>query len=158
MGFIRHDLRRVVAAFSSAVALAGALVVSTPSTALADGNYCGHLVLGEIEARYLQMGGTGGKLGCPLTGELSNPDGVGKRTQFAGGTIYWSPRSGAWPVWGAIGDRWCDEGCEGSWIGYPTSYERTVGREVQQSFQCAVIHWEDQGGGASRTWLTNTCV
>ncbi|WP_328564526.1 hypothetical protein [Streptomyces coelicoflavus] len=139
--------------------LAGTLVASASSAAQADGDYCGHRVLGDIEKRYIAMGGPGGSLGCPLTEELVNPDGVGRRTQFENGTVYWSPRSGAWPVWGDIGDHWCGQGCEAGWMGYPTSYEYVVGSETRQNFQCAVVHWQALPGNATKTWNDgNTCV
>ncbi|MFG2111275.1 LGFP repeat-containing protein [Streptomyces sp. NPDC048718] len=138
--------------------LAGALVVSSSPAARADGDYCGFKVLGAIEKRYIEMGGPTGSLGCPLTGELTNPDGAGRRTQFKNGTIYWSPRSGAWPVWGEIGAYWCGQGCEAGWMRYPTSYEYTVGQETRQNFQCAVIHWQKTSGTTSKTWSDNTCV
>ncbi|MFJ6773270.1 LGFP repeat-containing protein [Kitasatospora sp. NPDC091257] len=132
--------------------------MSASTVARADGTYCGHEVLGEIENRYIAMGGSSGKLGCPRTGELTNPDGVGRRTQFENGTIYWSPRSGAWPVWGEIGEYWCADGCEAGSMGYPTSYERNVGSEIQQSFQCTVIHWQRASGSANKMWRDpNTC-
>lgn len=50
--------------------LAGTLVVSASPAAQADGDYCGHRVLGDIEKWYLAMGGPEGSLGCPLTEEL----------------------------------------------------------------------------------------
>ncbi|WP_443050883.1 hypothetical protein [Streptomyces sp. H27-D2] len=71
-------------------------------------------------------GRPGGALGCPLTDELVNPDGVGRRTRFEHGTIYWSARSGAWPVWGDIGNAWCSLGCEQGMARLPTSYECPV--------------------------------
>ncbi|MFF5158925.1 LGFP repeat-containing protein [Streptomyces sp. NPDC000348] len=138
---------------------ASALGVPAASSAPADGTYCGHRVLGEIERRYLEMGGPEGALGCPLTGELTNPDGFGRRTRFEHGTVYWSPRSGAWPVWGEIGAYWCDQGCEAGWAGYPTSYEHTVGGEIRQNFQCTVIHFQARPGGVTKTWSDgNTCA
>ncbi|MFD5464983.1 LGFP repeat-containing protein [Kitasatospora sp. NPDC127059] len=149
---------RIVAMLGLLALLASVLVVSAATPARADGFYCGHAVLGAIEQRYIQMGGSGGPLGCPLTDELVNPDGFGRRTQFEHGTIYWSPNTGAWPVWGAIGDWWCSQGCEAGWAGYPTSYEYTVGAEIRQNFHCAVVHFQDLGGGASRTWGDNICA
>ncbi|MEW2515837.1 hypothetical protein [Streptomyces sp. NPDC046870] len=150
---------RTTSTLSLLAVLASTLVVSAASSAQADGDYCGHSVLGAIEQRYLAMGGPGGPLGCPLTEELVNPDGIGRRTQFQNGTIYWSPRSGAWPVWGDIGTYWCDQGCEAGWIRYPTSYEYAVGSEIRQNFQCTVIHWQALSGGATKTWSDgDTCV
>jgi len=150
---------RIAAVLALLTLLASMLVVSAAAPARADGNYCGHMVLGDIEQRYVAMGGPGGPLGCPLTDELVNPDGFGRRTQFQNGTIYWSPRSGAWPVWGAIGGYWCNNGCEAGWIGYPTSYEYRIGAEIRQKYQCTVIHFQDLGGGSSKTWSDgNICV
>ncbi|WP_051812713.1 LGFP repeat-containing protein [Streptomyces sp. NRRL S-340] len=153
-------LRGRIAAVAGALALlANVLLVSTAAPAQATA-YCGtHQVVGDIEQRYLRMGGPGGALGCPLTDELVNPDGFGRRSQFEHGTVYWSARSGAWPVWGAIGDYWCGQGCEAGWTGYPTGYEYTVGNEIRQNFQCTVIHFQDLGGGTTKTWTDgNTCA
>ena len=150
---------RISAALSLLALLASTLIVSSASPAQADNGYCGHNVLGAIENRYIAMGGPGGALGCPRTDELVNPDKVGRRTQFEHGTIYWSPRSGAWPVWGEIGRYWCDDGCETGWRGYPTSYEYPVGKEIRQKFQCTVIHFQDLSGGTQKLWSDeNTCV
>ncbi|MGW1163359.1 LGFP repeat-containing protein [Streptomyces sp. NPDC002513] len=143
---------RIAAVFGLMGLLASVLIVSaaTPAQALP---YCGtHEVGGAIEQRYIKMGDSGGALGCPVTDELVNPDGFGRRQQFDHGTIYWSPRSDAWPVWGAIGEYWCNEGCEAGWAGYPTGYEYTVGNEIRQNFQCTVIHFQDLGGGTTKTW------
>lgn len=113
---------------------------------------------GDIERTYLQMGGPGGALGCPLTGELVNPDQHGRRQQFEHGTVYWSASSGAYPVWGAIGDYWCNTlACERGSAGYPTSFEYRVGGEIRQNFQCAVIHFQDLGGGTTKTWHRYIC-
>lgn len=138
--------------------LVSTLVVSAPSAAQANDDYCGFKVVGDIEKRYIAMDDPKGSLGCPLTQELVNPDGIGRRTQFKNGTIYWSPRSGAWPVWGAIGDYWCNHGCEAGWMGYPTSYEYTVGNETRQNFQCAVVHWQALSGNTAKTSSDNKCV
>lgn len=140
------------------VLTASVLIGPAASPAQADGTYCGQLVLGDIEKRYLAMGGPGGSLGCPVTGELVNPDGVGRRTQFEHGTIYWSPATGAWPVWGDIGEYWCWQGCEAGWMGYPTSYEYVVGDEIRQNFACALAHRRDHGGGTVELWAENICV
>ena len=79
-------------------------------------------------------------------------------TQLEKGTGYWSPRSGPWPVWGDIGDYWCNEGCEAGWMRYLTFYEHTVGNEPRQNFQCAVIHWQALSGNRTKTWHDNICV
>ncbi|MFD8201337.1 LGFP repeat-containing protein [Streptomyces sp. NPDC059701] len=151
---------RIVTVLGLLALLTSVLVVSAASPAQAT-PYCANRpeVGGAIEQRYINMGGPVGALGCPVTGELVNPDGFGRRQQFDHGTVYWSPRSGAWPVWGYIGDYWCMNGCERGFAGYPTSYEYRVGGEIRQNFQCTVIHFQDLGGGTTRTWSEeNICA
>ncbi|MER6851298.1 LGFP repeat-containing protein [Streptomyces flaveolus] len=110
-----------------------------------------------------------GKTGiCPGTARRSrNPPEGGPGIRPPGGNLrplgrrgcQWSPRSGAWPVWGYIGDYWCTNGCERGFAGYPTSYEYKVGAEIRQNFQCTVIHFQDLGGGTTRTWSEeNICA
>ena len=84
-----------------------------------------HPVWGEIGRKWGDLGWERGKLGMPLTDELTNPDGYGKRQQYQGGTIYWSSNSGAHPVWGAIGSLWARYGYERGMFGYPRTDERT---------------------------------
>lgn len=92
-----------------------ALAVQVPRAAADDHDavICGHQVLGAILAKYQEMGGENSPLGCPKTDELTTPNGVGRYNTFVGGSIYWSPDTGAHPVWGAIGDKW------GPWAGRP---------------------------------------
>jgi uncharacterized protein with LGFP repeats len=60
---------------------------------------------GPIAERHSILGGAGGVLGRALTGELPTPDGIGRHVQYERGLIYWTPTTGAWPVWGAIRSR-----------------------------------------------------
>ncbi|MFB7763538.1 DUF2599 domain-containing protein [Streptomyces xiamenensis] len=105
--------------------------------------FCGKEVGGDILVKYIEMGDTKSPLGCPVTGELPNPDGAGQRQQFEGGTIYWSPATKAHPVWGVIGDKWADSGWEGGALGYPLSDELTNPDNVgkRQQFQGGTIYW-----------------
>ncbi|WP_158171171.1 LGFP repeat-containing protein [Rhodococcus sp. JT-3] len=83
------------------------------------------MVCGRILAKYIEFNRQFGKLGLPTSDELTNPDGVGKRTSFTNdASIYWSPASDAHQIGGAIGAKWCALGCEGT-LGYPTSDELT---------------------------------
>jgi uncharacterized protein with LGFP repeats len=83
-------------------------------------------VLGAIHATWGRMGWEGGRLGFPLTDETPTPDGVGRYNHFEGGSIYWTPRTGAHEVYGAILDRWRALGWERSYLGYPTRGEYPV--------------------------------
>lgn len=88
-------------------------------------------VHGAILAHYLRLGGPGGLLGYPTTDERATPDRIGRYNHFAGSggaSIYWTPRTGAWSVHGAIRSRWAFLGWERSRLGYPTTDEyATVG-------------------------------
>ncbi|MFF9510654.1 LGFP repeat-containing protein [Streptomyces sp. NPDC014724] len=83
-----------------------------------------HPVWGAIRDKWAALGWETGKLGYPTSGELTNPDGTGKRQTFQGGTVYWHPSYGAHPVWGKIGELWGQYGWEGGAFGYPTSDEQ----------------------------------
>ena len=86
----------------------------------------GGSVCGAIRNKYNQLGGPGGVLGYPTSGELTNPDGTGKRTTFQNsGSIYFSPPTGANQVQGAILAAWGQTGWERGRSGYPTSDELT---------------------------------
>ncbi|HTL34327.1 MAG TPA: C39 family peptidase [Kofleriaceae bacterium] len=99
--------------------------------------------LGEIDKRYQAFGGCSGFLGTALTDEMTTPDGVGKYNVFVGGSIYWSPSTGAFEVHGAIRDKWRDLGWEAGALGYPTSNETKTPDNVGRFsvFQRGSIYW-----------------
>jgi uncharacterized protein with LGFP repeats len=77
---------------------------------------------------------------------------------FQGGSIYWSPSTGARIVWGAIRDRWAALGWERSRLGYPTGEERCglVAGGCYQFFQFGSVYYSPATGahgvlGAIRT-------
>ncbi len=51
--------------------------------------------------RYNNLGGAAGPLGLPLTDETGTPDGIGRFNHFQGGSIYWTPATGAAMVRGS---------------------------------------------------------
>lgn len=55
-----------------------------------------HVVTGAILTRYLSLGGTGGRLGVPVTDVY--PVSVGKRCDFAHGSIIWTATTGTTSV------------------------------------------------------------
>ena len=119
---------------------AGATFWSTPTTGT-------HEVQGLILARYAQLGGPA-FLGYPVTDETPGRDGVGRTSGFEGGTIAWSPATGAWEVHGAIGALWLSQCGEGGTLRYPTSSEQPhadgVGRT--QWFSGGQLYWSEAGG------------
>ncbi|MGW4849116.1 NucA/NucB deoxyribonuclease domain-containing protein [Nocardia brasiliensis] len=101
-------------------------------------------VCGAIRDKYNELGGPNSFLLFPTSNELSNPDGVGKRSTFQNGPIYWSPNGGAHPVVNHFFAAWQRNGWEGGVLGYPTSDEivnpDNVGR--RQYFQGGTIYWK----------------
>ncbi|WP_324644742.1 polysaccharide deacetylase family protein [Pseudarthrobacter sp. LT1] len=102
-----------------------------------------HEVHGSIRGHYLELGGPAGFLGFPLTDETGTPDGVGRFNHFAGGSIYWSPATGAHEVHGAIRAQWAALGWEHSRLGYPTSDEYGITGGRRSDFQHGSILWHE---------------
>jgi uncharacterized protein with LGFP repeats len=108
-------------------------------------------VYGAIGEKWAQLGGEGSFLGLPLTDETATPDGVGRYNHFQGGSIYWTPQTGAHEVHGAIRDLWARTGWEGGRLRYPTSDERSSGGRGRYSqFQGGSIVWTPEDGADLR--------
>jgi len=105
-------------------------------------------VQGLIRDKWVQLGEYGGFLGFPTTDELIAPDGVGRFNHFQGGSIYWTPNTGAFEVHGPIRDKWAQLGWEKSILGYPIGDQATtpdgIGR--YHSFQGGSIYWTPNTG------------
>ena len=100
-------------------------------------------VHGSIRAKWAALGWERSPLGYPVTDETVTPDGVGRFNHFSnGGSIYWTPATGAWAVWGDIRTRWQSLGWETSYLGYPTSDEMDFAEGGRaNSFQNGGIYW-----------------
>ena len=100
-------------------------------------------VCGAIRDKYNALGGPNSFLLWPKTNELTNPDGIGRRTEFQNGPIYWSPQGGAHPVVNVFLAGWGDLGYENSYIGYPTTDEilNPDGLGRRQHFTGADMYW-----------------
>lgn len=107
-----------------------------------------HEVHGEIYRRWDQFGREGSLLRLPVTDELPTPDGVGRFNYFEGGSIYWSPETGAYEIHGAILDRWSQLGWETSVLGYPTTNELPTpdGTGRYNHFRGGSVYWSPQTG------------
>ncbi|MEX3959985.1 LGFP repeat-containing protein [Trinickia sp. EG282A] len=105
-------------------------------------------VHGLIRDKWASMGWERSFLGYPLTDESGTPDGVGRFNHFQGGSIYWTPATGAWEVHGAIRDKWASMGWERSFLGYPVSDEMATpdGRGRVSNFQRGSITWTADSG------------
>lgn len=109
-----------------------------------------HLVCGAILERFEQNGGPFSVMGFPLSGEILNPDGVGVRTEFMGGNIYWHPSTGAHFVAHAGMRIWERFGWESGVLGYPTSeaISTPVPTAFKQQFSDKDMYYTDIFGGA----------
>jgi uncharacterized protein with LGFP repeats len=106
-----------------------------------------HEVHGEIRNKWSALGYERSFLGYPVTDETPTPDGVGRFNHFQGGSIYWTPGTGAHEVHGAIRDKWASMGWERSFLGYPTSDEQDApGGGRVSHFERGSIGWTPAGG------------
>jgi len=111
-----------------------------------------YAVWGAIAAKYWELGRT--EYGYPITDESVTPDGRGRYNHFRAmhlpdrpeSSIYWTPETGAHPVYGGIRDAWARAGWERSEIGYPTSGEFPENGGVRQNFERGYILWMPQSG------------
>jgi hypothetical protein len=129
-----HELRtpRKPGAFNH---FQGGSVYWSPSTGA-------HAVRGAIRDRWASMGWEDSYLGFPLRSELPTPSKPGAYSHFQGGSIYWSPSTGAQPIRGAIRDRWASIGWENSSLGFPVSGEYPIPGGMRTDFQGGAIDWD----------------
>jgi hypothetical protein len=101
-----------------------------------------------IDDKHAALGGSGGFLGAPTSAETTCPDGVGRFRHYNGGSIYWTPSTGAWEVHGDIRGLWASLGWETSPLGYPISDERNTphGTGRVSDFQRGSIYWDGVRG------------
>lgn len=119
------------------------------------------LVRGAIHETWKSSGAERGPLGFPRADEAPTPRRAGAYSQFSGGSVHWSPQTGAHATWGAIREAWARSGWEDGPLGFPTSGEQglagragAVGR-----FERGSVYWSPATGahevrGAIRdAWL-----
>jgi len=111
----------------------------TPSTGA-------HAVLGAISSTYGLLGREDSFLGFPVTDELGTPNLQGRYNHFQGGSVYWSPATGAHSTMGAIRDLWGRLGWENSALGFPVTDEFSIPGGRAQDFQYGSLRWTPAGG------------
>ncbi len=80
--------------------------------------------LSPLLEKWNELGGASGFLGEPQGDEKICPDGRGRFIHFAGGSIYWTPETGAHVIYGYIREKWASLGWETcEYLGYPTTDE-----------------------------------
>ena len=106
-----------------------------------------HEVHGSIDALYQQLGGPSSFLGYPVTDESRTLFGVGRYNHFQGGSIYWSPATGAFEVHGAIRDKWASLGWEFGFLGFPVTNESPAANGGRfNGFQGGTVYWSPASG------------
>lgn len=104
------------------------------------------VVGGAIEQAWLGLGGSSGFLGWPRNDETRTPSRAGAFNHFDGGSVYWSPRTGAHEVHGDIRAKWSAAGWENSPVGFPSSDENAIRGGAFQRFETGSIYWSPGTG------------
>ncbi len=102
-----------------------------------------------IAKKYAELGGASGFFGSAQTAEQTCPDGVGHYIHYAGGSIYWSPATGAHAIYGMIRDKWAALGWECcTALGYPTTDETEApgGGRYNNFEHGSAIYWHPDTG------------
>jgi uncharacterized protein with LGFP repeats len=101
-----------------------------------------------IDDKYATLGGPGGFLGNPADAgggdqELPTRNGRGRFRDYDGGTITWSPETGAFEVHGGIRVKWAQLSGEEGFLGFPVTDETGTpdGRGRFNHFQGGSIYW-----------------
>lgn len=102
----------------------------------------------DLLTAYQRLGGPGGPLGFPMSDETATSDGAGRYNDFAIGSIYTSPSTGAHSVQGEIRKKWRALGAEKR-LGYPTTDETATpdGAARYNHFSMAAsVYWTPSTG------------
>ena len=103
---------------------------------------------GAIDAKYQDMNKAGIGLGQPAGPEQVSSDGEGRFRIYQNSTVYWTPRTGAHEVHGAIREQYIRLGAENSRLGYPVSDEVAAsdGSGRTSNFEHGSIYWSARTG------------
>ncbi|WP_345712531.1 N-acetylmuramoyl-L-alanine amidase, partial [Kineococcus glutinatus] len=102
------------------------------------------IVKGAIRDKWAALGWENSPLGFPTRDE--GPAIGGAYSHFQGGSIYWSPRTGAHVVRGAIRDKWTSLGWERSFLGFPVTDEVVLPKGAFTHFQGGSVYWSRTTG------------
>ncbi|CCH86172.1 exported protein of unknown function; putative LGFP repeats [Modestobacter italicus] len=100
-------------------------------------------VSGAIRDAWAWQGWENGRLGYPIRGPVCGLRDGGCFQVFQGGSVYWSPRTGARPVSGALRDGWASQGWENGRLGYPVGDAYGVPGGSAQDFQQGTVSYRD---------------
>lgn len=107
-----------------------------------------HEVHGAIRTKWAQLGWEKSFLKFPTTDERKTPDNKGRYNHFQGGSIYWTPQTGAHEVHGSIRQKWAQLGWERGILKYPITDEKSTPdrRGRYNHFEEGSIYWTPQTG------------
>ena len=115
-------------------------------------------LLGPVDALWASTGGERGVLGYPTQSTSAARDGVGRYARFVGGSIWWSPTTGARALLGPIEEYWTAAGAERGSLGYPTQSVSIAkdGAGRYAAFQRGAVAWSPTtvARSVSGTFLT----
>ena len=139
---LQHLVRRDDAAIVSAVSPFDAAFMASIT------NSTNRINTSAIDAKWADLGGADGVLGRSTGTVRPSDDGVGSFRVHEHGAIYWSPRTNAHEVHGAIRAKWNTLGAERGLLGYPTTDELTTpdGEGRFNHFQHGSIYWTPSTG------------
>src|SRR5262249_301583 len=101
-----------------------------------------HTVRGAIADEYRARGFERGPLGYPVGGEVATARVDGAVQSFEHGAIYFSPKTAAHLVGGAVLGKYAAMGFEDSWLGFPTTAELTAKDNGRfNRFEGGAIYW-----------------
>ncbi|MGZ4606995.1 MAG: LGFP repeat-containing protein [Blastococcus sp.] len=93
------------------------------------------ILSGDILSLYTAVGAEKSFLGYPTQSVGPTSDGVGRYAKFQGGSIYWSPTTGAHVVRGAFLTAWAATGYQQGYLGYPIKDAYAVSGGSRVDFQ-----------------------
>ena len=89
------------------------------------------------------------------TDELTTPDGIGRFNHFQGGSVYWTPGTGAHAVHEDVREAWSAQRWELGTLGYPLSDTSNVGSAgMSNLFQGGRVDWTRTGGAKTVRTMT----
>jgi uncharacterized protein with LGFP repeats len=112
----------------------------------------------DIDDKYTELGGAGGLLGAPTSGEHTCADGKGHYRHFEQGSIFWHPLTGAHEVHGLIHTKWAALKSERGFLHYPKNDESDSGGGAPgrfNLFQGGAITWKK---GATEAFETHGAI
>ena len=102
----------------------------------------GRTPMSAISEKYESLGASASFLGEPTGPELPCPDSIGKHRHYKGGSIHWSPKSGAHSTRGLSRKKWEAMNWEVGPLGYPISDERPCNGGRITEFQGGFVLWK----------------